>query len=371
MRLATLPDAAQRHGRERADWFTMFKQMDDDASGRISYDELRRGVREQLHLPKAEMPEARLRSLWKALDDDASGWISAGEFGRFMRKGEAEGQAARIRAARANVDRRRQLAQEEQKQAMDALVSPGRRARPAEPVSAFRRRSPPDPFPTRIPAPRSPSCPAIPRTVATPRRPQVGRDVTDRLASVETASEAEVLQLSQLFNATLHAHAATRQLGWFKFFTHMDDDGSGRIAYEELARGVRDVLGLKRAQLPEPRLQSLWKALDDDASGWISCGEFLRFTKKGEGDHRGGVPPPASRSSSSSASRSGGARGEEDKWAQTATRRGGDAAEDRGGDAPARGATGKEGQRAAGLGVSLPAIGDAGRSTTFVTSGGY
>ena len=69
--------------------------------------------------------------------------------------------------------------------------------------------------------------------------------MTDRLASIETASEAEVNELSQHFNATLHAHAATRQLGWFKFFQQMDDDGSGRIAYEELARGVREVLGLK------------------------------------------------------------------------------------------------------------------------------
>ena len=124
MRLATLPDAAQRSGRERADWFTMFKHMDDDGSGRISFDELRRGVREQLHLSKAECPEARLRSLWKALDDDASGWISTGEFGRFMRRGEAEGQAARVMAARATVERRRQLAFEEQRHAMNALVRP-------------------------------------------------------------------------------------------------------------------------------------------------------------------------------------------------------------------------------------------------------
>ena len=44
-------------------------------------------------------------------------------------------------------------------------------------------------------------------------------------------------------------------MGWFRFFTHLDDDGSGRIAYEELARGARDVLGLKRAELPEVKLQ--------------------------------------------------------------------------------------------------------------------
>ena len=34
--------------------------------------------------------------------------------------------------------------------------------------------------------------------------------------------------------------------------------------------------------MAEARLRSLWKALDDDASGWISAGEFGRFMRKGE-----------------------------------------------------------------------------------------
>jgi len=201
----------------------------------------------------------------------------------------------------------------------------------------------------------------------------VGRDVTDRLASVETASEAQMNELSQHFNATLQAHAATRQLGWFRFFQTMDDDGSGRIAYEELARGVREVLGLKKAQLPEHRLQSLWKALDDDASGWISCGEFLRFTRKGEGDHRGGVPPPSEsiivRQRKQERRR---ARHDEAKWAQTATRRA-EAMQQKIEEETRRleSLLAKKASRAAGLGVSLPAIGDAGRGATFVTSGGY
>jgi len=180
-------------------------------------------------------------------------------------------------------------------------------------------------------------------------------------------------ELSQHFNATLQAHAATRQLGWFRFFQTMDDDGSGRIAYEELARGVREVLGLKKAQLPEHRLQSLWKALDDDASGWISCGEFLRFTRKGEGDHRGGVPPPSEsiivRQRKQERRR---ARHDEAKWAQTATRRA-EAMQQKIEEETRRleSLLAKKASRAAGLGVSLPAIGDAGRGATFVTSGGY
>ena len=57
----------------------MFKHMDDDESGRISYTELVGGLRSVLRLSKAEMPEARLRSLWVHLDFDASGFLTAGD----------------------------------------------------------------------------------------------------------------------------------------------------------------------------------------------------------------------------------------------------------------------------------------------------
>tara|TARA_B100000795_G_scaffold208177_1_gene161660 strand:+ start:74 stop:256 length:183 start_codon:yes stop_codon:yes gene_type:complete len=56
----------------------MFKYMDDDESGRISYTELVAGLRSVLHLTKADMPEGRLRSLWMHLDYDASGFLTTG-----------------------------------------------------------------------------------------------------------------------------------------------------------------------------------------------------------------------------------------------------------------------------------------------------
>lgn len=61
----------------------------------------------------------------------------------------------------------------------------------------------------------------------------------------------------------------------------LDDDKSGRIAYAELAQGVREELGMSRKELPEEELQGLWNALDADSSGFICVGEFLRFVKRG------------------------------------------------------------------------------------------
>ena len=70
-------------------WFKLFRHMDDDGSGKVTFAEFEDLVRHELQLPPRELPEARLKAVWVALDDDGSGYISAGEFGAFMRKGEA------------------------------------------------------------------------------------------------------------------------------------------------------------------------------------------------------------------------------------------------------------------------------------------
>ena len=48
-------------------WFKLFKHMDDDGSGRISYKELLGMIREELMLKPADLPEARIKAVWKAL----------------------------------------------------------------------------------------------------------------------------------------------------------------------------------------------------------------------------------------------------------------------------------------------------------------
>ena len=59
------------------------------------------------------------------------------------------------------------------------------------------------------------------------------------------------------------------------------DKGSGRISYSELSRGLREVIHVSKEKLPEPKLQALWRALDEGSSGSISCQEWLPFVKRG------------------------------------------------------------------------------------------
>ena len=71
----------------------------------------------------------------------------------------------------------------------------------------------------------------------------------------------------------------------FHLFGIMDQDKSGRVSYIEFLEMVRsDVSGLalRPAQLPDSQLQSLWRALDDDGSGFITAKEFGNFMRRGE-----------------------------------------------------------------------------------------
>jgi len=91
-------------------WYHLFKHVDENDSGSISYNELRAIVRYELRLSVAELPEVHLKALWLFLDRDSSGLISAGEFGHFMKLGAPTGRrlnAMQVRHVHASMERLR------------------------------------------------------------------------------------------------------------------------------------------------------------------------------------------------------------------------------------------------------------------------
>jgi Ca2+-binding EF-hand superfamily protein len=76
---------------EHQSWFKLFKHMDKDSSGLISFAEFSSMVREELLVPAHALDEQSLKMVWLALDTDDSGHISAREFRSFMRLGEPAG----------------------------------------------------------------------------------------------------------------------------------------------------------------------------------------------------------------------------------------------------------------------------------------
>ena len=69
-------------------WYRMFKDIDDDQTGLIDYDEFTRMVRIRLGVSKKQLNDEALRAVWLVLDEDSSGHIDSGEFCRFMDKGK-------------------------------------------------------------------------------------------------------------------------------------------------------------------------------------------------------------------------------------------------------------------------------------------
>ena len=68
-------------------WFRLFKHVDTDGSGKLSYLEWASLLREQMGIMPDEISDEMIAAVFCALDEDSDGEISHGEFGRFMRRG--------------------------------------------------------------------------------------------------------------------------------------------------------------------------------------------------------------------------------------------------------------------------------------------
>ena len=64
---------------ETQSWFKLFRHVDYDRSGLISYTEFVEMVRKLLKISAQKLPDVRLRAVWRALDTSGDGLLQAGE----------------------------------------------------------------------------------------------------------------------------------------------------------------------------------------------------------------------------------------------------------------------------------------------------
>ena len=69
-------------------WFKLFKLMDENGDGHITFAEFMECIRIHIGIPPAQLPVSRVQAVWHAIDLDGNGWMDVGEFGRFFRLGE-------------------------------------------------------------------------------------------------------------------------------------------------------------------------------------------------------------------------------------------------------------------------------------------
>ena len=66
-------------------WLQVFKEVGNDSSGLITFDELKYVVRQNFKLTKADFSDLKLKQLWCAVDTDESDSIAQVEFSRFIK----------------------------------------------------------------------------------------------------------------------------------------------------------------------------------------------------------------------------------------------------------------------------------------------
>lgn len=213
--------------RERSG-FKLFKLMDQDGSGLVSYVDFERLVREDMLINADEFSHEELKRVWVWIDYEASGGVNMGEFAAFMRKGEMNDSLTwRDRQwlrHKAQADEVRRLKQEQ---------TPG---------------------------------------------------YTQALAVAEPASEEEVLMLAQRLNIALNNDEVS---GWYGLFKRISTGASNKITLYQLARCMRLDYFISPAEFSDWDLLRVWKVLDTKGSGFLSAGEFGAFMRLGESERTG------------------------------------------------------------------------------------
>ena len=243
-----LEDARKQKNQEGFSWYSLFKTLDVDGSGYVTFDELRRLTRSELRLRRADLSENDLMALWCVLDSDDSNQVMQDEALRFLKLAPT---ATRDGFAAENARRER------------ARIA-GARAKAEAPDMA------------RI-------------DMALPTR----RMREDLMAhGVELPDEGALLALSSLFNERLEAarlksstsdramsKVGGKKSNWMQLFNEVDVDRSGYVTYDEFKRVVRKSLALKKSELSDDALMALWCVLDMDDSNQLmvdELGQFLR-----------------------------------------------------------------------------------------------
>merc|ERR1712146_683888 len=71
-------------------WFNLFKEIDNDSSGFVTFDELQTCVRQELKKTQKTVPLKELRKLWCALDTNNDNRLDKDEMAKFFKRGTPE-----------------------------------------------------------------------------------------------------------------------------------------------------------------------------------------------------------------------------------------------------------------------------------------
>lgn len=238
-------------------WFTVFKEIDSDFSGMLTFDELKSGVRERLRITTAELPQKKLSSLWVSLDADNNGYVESSEFHKFMGQAEPPKDASRRRAA---------LLEQKARTQRERLEAHAEHELHAE---GFRSS-------------------------------ESTQSIRDDLEArgIPPATDYEMKDFALSFGKWVKAYLpdAHQGIAWLKVFKEADNDASGLITFDEVRLVIRRTFKVKASEFSEDRIKVLWVALDYESSDAIEMVTFARFMKMQNIRTPATVPAPRKRS---------------------------------------------------------------------------
>jgi Ca2+-binding EF-hand superfamily protein len=223
-------------------WFELFKEFDGDASGLLTFDELKFGIRTQLLMDESELSNQKLKALWITLDEDDSGFVESGEFGRFMKREAPKNKDEERRELlrQSSRQKRASLEKDKQLQIADAMLTS-----------------------------------SVPTAEMRAELAQAG---------VALPNDEELAKMATQFSrwTKLYLPDAHQGSAWIKVIQMVGDDMSGLLTYDQVRRVVREVFKVKKVVWSENMIKALWCTLDVKNADSIPTMEFGRFVKRAD-----------------------------------------------------------------------------------------
>ena len=217
----------------------LFKEMDIDGSRRIAFNELERMVRGKFNLPVKQLSQNKLYGLWKVLDENSSGFIDTGELSRFLRIGAPKTMSA-VERARIKLQQAREARMARIKADTDKVTE---------------------------------------------------KDVVTSMSKFTKATDDEIARFGALFLKQLSILRPRGQdnISYYGLFKRMDEDGSGKVTFDEFLNLIRRGMNVDAEQMPYKTVAGLWKAIDEDNNGFVVAGEFCQFMRLAAESNQGAL----------------------------------------------------------------------------------
>jgi Ca2+-binding EF-hand superfamily protein len=271
------------HGRMQAasytmggqDWPKLFKKIDKDHGGTLSFAELLKAVRMKMQIPHTDVPDFTVREFFRILDEDSSGEIDVAELVAFLKHGPVR--STTINPLDPSVNLAAELpvpsapVQEERRT--------GRMTPPPEPTDDFPGISLNITDTHRSDTPEEAE---DPRFV---RRPP--RFIEPRFADGHAPSQRHGSMSSSLLrklHAKLHKVAFDLAEGgadYTRLFRLLDKNRDSKLSCNDLVHAVRSVLQTSAADVSDALLESFHASLDQDQAGNIDIHDLLHFLRDG------------------------------------------------------------------------------------------